>query len=797
MNIIIPLCGTGTRFTNAGYIQPKPLIDVLGKKMIFHVLDKLRYNQDDKIFIIYHISLNDFDFSNIIINRYPNIHLIPISHRTAGAAETVLFGIEYILNSNLSNNKNTLIIDCDTIYNINILKKLRNIDTNAVIYFEDNKNNPIYSYIKIKDNIITDIIEKEKISNNANTGAYYFKDIYELKNNCEYIIKNNIKFKNEYYMSSVIKNMLLNKHIFKPIQINRNHYISLGTPEELNIYTENHISFLFDLDGTLIKTDSIYYKVWATILEKYNIILSDKIFNNKIAGNNDKVAVEQLAITNYNLEEISKLKDELFYKCLYDMQVIDGAIEFIKNIYRLGHSICIVTNCNRNICKSILDHINITKYVSHIIIGNECMYPKPYPHPYLKAIQLLNTVPDKCIIFEDSKPGLLSALSVSPKKIIGINNGTNENILKELKIQNYITSYFELDANNLLKDIDINNTIKKMVYSSLSNKYIIKNISIDNAKLKGGYISDVIRVKIETDTNVLDCVLKYENDYTTSLTKMAYKLGLFDREYYFYENISHYVNIHIPKYIGTIKDNNFISKGIILENINKENFYLGLDLNKESIDVSLKVIEQLAKLHSSFWNKDLSKSFQNLKKHNDSLFNPVWSDFIKEKWPLFNSKWNYLINSELKCKLEKIVNNFSEIQEYLSKDNLTLCHGDVKSGNIFYKKISEKSYIPYFIDWQYIANGKGVQDIVFFIIESFDLEHIKEYMPIFKQYYYLKLKEYGISYYTLDEYIKDFEYSLYYFPLFVAIWFGTTPNNELIDISFPSRFINKFLYCIN
>ena len=198
MNIILPLCGLGNRFTEAGFSNPKPLIDVFDKKMIFHVLDKLRFSTNDKVFIVYYTSLEDFNFSNIIRNKYPNIELIPIYTRTAGAAETVLFGIEHILTNNLSSLDNVLIVDCDTIYNVNIIKKLKKLGSNAVVYFEDFESKPIYSYIKLKNDIILDIIEKEKISNYANTGAYYFKNIIELKNGCKYIIDNNIKFKNEY-----------------------------------------------------------------------------------------------------------------------------------------------------------------------------------------------------------------------------------------------------------------------------------------------------------------------------------------------------------------------------------------------------------------------------------------------------------------------------------------------------------------------------------------------------------------------------------------------------------------------
>ena len=290
MNIILPVCGLGKRFMDNGYEEPKPLINIFNKKMIIHVLDKLKICSDDKIFIIFHISLEKYNFSHIVKDKYPQCYMIPISHRTDGAAETVLFGIKYIFNNNLSSHKKTLIIDCDTLYNTNILKKLRNINTNAVIYFEDNGYKPIYSYIQLdNNNIINNIIEKEKISNYANTGAYYFNDINELDDNCDFIIKNNIKFKNEYYLSCVIKNML-NKHKFIGIQILKEHYISLGTPEDLENFKNNNLSFLFDLDGTLVKTDNIYYKVWSEILSDYNIILTK--VDNKIIHNGTSLTVK-------------------------------------------------------------------------------------------------------------------------------------------------------------------------------------------------------------------------------------------------------------------------------------------------------------------------------------------------------------------------------------------------------------------------------------------------------------------------------------------------------------------------
>jgi len=795
MNIIIPLCGIGKRFQDAGYKLPKPLIDVFDKKMIYHVIDSIDYTTDDKLFIVYHYSLEEYGFHTLIKERYPLIHLIPIYKRTDGAAETILYGIHQIIEKQLSSHRPTLLLDCDTIYHVPILERLRILTTSATICFEDQGSNPIYSYVRLDQDRIIEIKEKDKISHYANTGAYFFKDMYDLEYHCQAIIDQNIRFKNEYYMSCVIQHMIDAGIEFSAIQMDRSNYHSLGTPEELEQYMDQYRAYLFDLDGTLVQTDIIYHNVWKEILAQFNIPMTEYIFNQYIQGNNDKFAMDQLHIDplSYDIHTISAMKDKLFRNYLHDIIIIDGVVEYIKSIKEKGHSVCIVTNCNRDTCEAILQYIGLDKYINYMIIGNECSRPKPYPDPYLHAMQLVKITADQCVIFEDSKSGLLSALSAAPRNIVGVNNGSNDMILDELNIKTRITSYLHMDTTSVFeKNVDQCSELKKMIQRSISTNYPIQTIELDTNKLKGGYISDVIRVQIGlTSGKSLDCVLKYENDYTSSLTKMAYRLGLFDREYYFYEQIRNYLTVCVPKYIGTIKDENFVSKGILLENINKEDMVLNLDLNKESIDVSLKVIEQCAVFHSQFWNKNLSKSFPHLQKHNDTLFKPVWGNFMRERWTQFSDKWKHIISPGTMTRMKGIVESFEEVQEYLSHDHLTLCHGDVKSGNIFYKR-HDNGYMPYFIDWQYIANGKGVQDIVFFMIESFTIENIKAYRELFKMYYYLKLKEKGVEY-PWETYHKDFEYAICYFPLFVAVWFGTTPNEELIDVSFPFLFIQKFI----
>ena len=154
MNIIIPVGGKGERFKNAGYIKSKALIDIFEKQMIFYVLDNLNINTDDMIYIIYNTILEKENFSQIIKTKYPFVNLLPLPKDTSGAAETLYLGLHNIIHNIKSTNKN-IVLDCDTFYKEDIIDIYRKSKYNNVVFYSIKENEkPIYSYIKLDENLI-------------------------------------------------------------------------------------------------------------------------------------------------------------------------------------------------------------------------------------------------------------------------------------------------------------------------------------------------------------------------------------------------------------------------------------------------------------------------------------------------------------------------------------------------------------------------------------------------------------------------------------------------------------------
>jgi len=135
----------------------------------------------------------------------------------------------------------------------------------------------------------------------------------------------------------------------------------------------------------------------------------------------------------------------------------------------------------------------------------------------------------------------------------------------------------------------------------------------------------------------------------------------------------------------------------------------------------------------------------------------------------------------------KIVQSFGWVQDMLSSKPHTFNHGDVKPPNMFMMP----GEMPAFIDWQYTAVGKGCQDLVFFLIEGYDIAECRRLETIVMAHYHACLVQNGILDYSLDELKRDWKLACMHFPFYVAMWFGTTPDDVLVDPSFPRRFVPR------
>lgn len=159
MIILIPLGGIGERFKNLNYKLPKPLINVMGKPIIFWLLDNINFQNINLVYIPYNYELSKYMFEERILNRYPNINFkfLKLEENTRGAAETVLKS----LNQLDLIDQEIICLDGDNFYMFDILNEWNG--KNVVSIFKDSSNEEVFSYVKLNNDLnVIEIKEKKK-----------------------------------------------------------------------------------------------------------------------------------------------------------------------------------------------------------------------------------------------------------------------------------------------------------------------------------------------------------------------------------------------------------------------------------------------------------------------------------------------------------------------------------------------------------------------------------------------------------------------------------------------------------
>lgn len=236
LNILIPMAGAGSRFQDAGYSFPKPLIDVMGKPMIQAVVDNLNI-EANYIYIVRKEHYERYKLDLLLNLITPNSTIIQVEELTEGAACTTLLASDFI-----DNEQPLLIVNSDQIFEWDSNRAMYEIEnSNADGYILTfNSLHPKWSYVKVdeKSNLITEVAEKKPISNIATVGVYYWKHGSDYVIYTNQMIKENDRFNNEFYVCPVFNYAIKDKKTIKCLFVSE--MWGIGTPEDLKYYLDSH-----------------------------------------------------------------------------------------------------------------------------------------------------------------------------------------------------------------------------------------------------------------------------------------------------------------------------------------------------------------------------------------------------------------------------------------------------------------------------------------------------------------------------------------------------------------------------
>ena len=238
MNVLIPMAGAGSRFEQAGYTFPKPLIDVNGKPMIQRVVDNLNIDARH-IFIVQKSHYEKYALKHMLNLITPNCEIVQVEGMTEGAACTTLLAKEFIDNDEplvLANSDQYVEWDSNQF----MYSAMADDIDGSILTFE--ATHPKWSYARLNDDgFVVEVAEKKPISKHATVGVYFWRRGSDYVRSAESMINKNIRVNNEFYVCPVYNEALLDGARVKTFHIDK--MWGLGTPEDLDVFLKHEINF--------------------------------------------------------------------------------------------------------------------------------------------------------------------------------------------------------------------------------------------------------------------------------------------------------------------------------------------------------------------------------------------------------------------------------------------------------------------------------------------------------------------------------------------------------------------------
>lgn len=272
MKILIPMAGTGQRFVDVGYEDPKPLIKVNGRRIMEYVCDMFDKDSDEFVFICNDKHLSTTNMREVLGSLVNNYKIIPIQPHKKGPVFTILDSACHI-----DDDEEVIVCYCDNPYlwdYAGFKKWVKDNKSDGCILshtgFHPHRLSPtMMAYIQQKDLVLSAIKEKACYTSNpmeehASTGTYYFRRGEYIKKYFQMLVDENINYNGEYYVT-LVYNLLVRDGLL--VHSYPTDYVTVfGTPEEVkNFEAWQVIMRQIKNEDDLVKC----YRYWKGYNETY------------------------------------------------------------------------------------------------------------------------------------------------------------------------------------------------------------------------------------------------------------------------------------------------------------------------------------------------------------------------------------------------------------------------------------------------------------------------------------------------------------------------------------------------
>jgi beta-phosphoglucomutase len=174
---------------------------------------------------------------------------------------------------------------------------------------------------------------------------------------------------------------------------------------------------IFDWDGTLADTRKVIVIGFQKALSEINCKVSDEYIERRIGIGaadtfRDLLRSAKIQSNDKLIKNLIERKSQIEIELTNQVKLFPGAKELLEALnskVKMG----LASMNNRSVIIQLLKANNLEKYFSTVLTAESISHSKPDPEIFLKTAFKLKTVPEKCVVIEDSIFGVKAAKSAN------------------------------------------------------------------------------------------------------------------------------------------------------------------------------------------------------------------------------------------------------------------------------------------------------------------------------------------------------------------------------------------------
>jgi len=168
------------------------------------------------------------------------------------------------------------------------------------------------------------------------------------------------------------------------------------------------------MDGVIVHSNPIHREAWRLYNSRHGIATDEGMQARMFGKRNDEIVRDFFGghLSDAEVFEHGAAKERLYREMIgtrVERSLVPGVREFLERCR--GISTAVATNAEPANVNFILRAAGLEHLFRAVVDGHQVSLPKPHPAIYLRAAEMLGVAPGECVVFEDSVPGVESALS--------------------------------------------------------------------------------------------------------------------------------------------------------------------------------------------------------------------------------------------------------------------------------------------------------------------------------------------------------------------------------------------------